>query len=334
MQRVAHRTHSSSFVARRSQHDTAAGESDIQGPMRWSFILALCIAGACSENSESSAAKDASAPKDASTSTDASTTDASGSEGSVEPDAISPVDAGSDASVGANCPPTGASDIGVKDPSLLKPSERIVVSQSGTVVENVDVDGDIEIVDGASNITIRNFRIHTTGYWGIFVRDGSNVVIEDGEIDGLDQIDDGIRGGSYTARRLYIHNMGGDSFKADGDNLIECNYVTAIGQAPGAHGDGIQMMGSGNIHIERNNFDLTTGELTACIFPFGTDPVTGPVYADGNRLNGGAYIVYCDPNLHMTDNVFGPDYAYGPVTGTCGTWTNNVWEATGETIPN
>lgn len=232
------------------------------------------------------------------------------------------------------CPPTGPEDVGVLDETLLVDSERIVVSESGTVVENVHVHGDIEIVEGATDVTIRNFRITTDGYWGIFVRDGSNIVIEDGEIDGLDGIDDAIRGGSYTARRLYIHDIGGDSFKADGDNTLECNYVTSIGQAPGAHGDGVQMMGGGEIYITDNNFDLTSGELTACIFPFGTDPVSGPVYADGNRLVGGAYIVYCHENLHMTNNVFGETYAYGPVTDTCGTWRNNIWESTGEPVPN
>ena len=112
------------------------------------------------------------------------------------------------------------------------------------------------------------------------------------------------------------------------------NYITAIGQAPGAHGDGIQMMGDGEITIAGNNFDLTSGELTACIFPFGQGPVSGPVWAEGNRLTGGAYIVYCHENLHMTDNVFGDDYAYGPVTDACGTWENNVWETTGEPIEN
>lgn len=239
------------------------------------------------------------------------------------------VDGGTD----PRCPPAGPDDVGVLDESLLVPSERIVVSESGTVIENVDVHGDIEIVDGATNVTIRNFRITTDGYWGIFIRDGSDVVIEDGEIDGMARIDDAIRGAHYTARRLYIHDIGGDSFKADGDNLIECNYVTAIGQADMAHGDGIQMMGDGDITIRRNNFDLTSGELTACIFPFGTDPVQGPVYATGNRLTGGAYIVYCHANLHMTDNVFGPDYAYGPVTEECGTWENNVWEADGTPVP-
>jgi len=268
----------------------------------------------------------------------ADTTSASSTSGTTAIDPAETSEGGSSSSTGGTeqptCPPTGPGDVGVLDEALLVDSDRIVVSESGTVIENVHVHGDIEIVEGATNVAIRNFRITTDGYWGIFVRDGSDIVIEDGEIDGMQSIDDAIRGGSYTARRLYIHDIGGDSFKADGDNVIECNYVTSIGQAPGAHGDGVQMMGDGEIYITANNFDLTSGELTACIFPFGTDPVSGPVYADGNRLTGGAYIVYCHENLHMTNNVFGEDYAYGPVTDTCGTWTDNTWESSGDPIPN
>lgn len=234
---------------------------------------------------------------------------------------------------GATCPPRGPSDVGVRDPSRLAPSGRIVVSTSGTVVENVDVAGDIEITGGATNVVIRNFRITTDAYWGVFVRDGSDVVIEDGEIDGLGLIDDAIRGAGYAARRLYIHDIEGDSFKADGHNTIECNYVTDIGRGAEAHGDGVQMMGDGDISIVRNNFDLTSGSLTACIFPFGTDPVQGRVDVVGNRFDGGGWVVYCHDTLYVRDNVWGPDYGYGAVTGACAEWLNNTWESDGAPVP-
>jgi hypothetical protein len=309
--------------------------------------LGLVIAIACGESAPDAADSSSSSSGAIDTSgAPSSSGDPADADSSGSPTSTTPLDTtgdpgessgGSSSTTGAQqptCPPTGPGEVGVLDESLLVDSERIVISESGTVVENVHVHGDIEIVEGATDVTIRNFRITTDGYWGIFVRDGSDIVIEDGEIDGMDAIDDAIRGGSYTARRLYIHDIGGDSFKADGDNVLECNYVTSIGQAPGAHGDGVQMMGGGEIYLTANNFDLTTGELTACIFPFGTDPVSGPVYADGNRLNGGAYIVYCHENLHMTNNVFGDLFAYGPVTEACGTWRNNTWESTGEPVPN
>src|SRR5688572_16851353 len=42
------------------------------------------------------------------------------------------------------CPPTGPDDVGVLDEALLVDSERIVISESDTVIENVHVHGDIE----------------------------------------------------------------------------------------------------------------------------------------------------------------------------------------------
>jgi hypothetical protein len=255
---------------------------------------------------------------------DAATADASGADAA----AVDETDAGA-----VSCPPRSGDVVGVRDPSLLVPSDRIVVSESDTVIENVDVAGDIEIVDGATNVTIRNFRITTDGYWGIYVREGSGIVIEDGEIDGLGQIDDAIRGADYTARRLYIHDIEGDSFKADGRNLIECNYVTDIGQGAEAHGDGVQMMGDGDIVIRENNFELTSGSLTACIFPFGSDPVQGRVDLVGNRFNGGGWVVYCHTTVYARDNVWGPEYGYGAVTNECAEWVNNTWEADGTDVP-
>ena len=299
-----------------------------------SLALLAPLAVGCSDGA--SRAPDGPAAPDAAGDGGGALDDAGAAEGGA-PVADGAAEGGSpeaDGAPAATCPPTSPGDVGPTDPSLLTWSDRVVVSASGAVIENVDVHGDIEIVDGATDVTIRNFRVTTDGWWGIFIRDGANVVIEDGEIDGMNLVDDGIRGGSYTARRLYVHNMEGDAFKADGDNVIECNYVTAIGQGDGAHGDGVQMMGDGDIWIRRNNFDLTSGSLTACIFPFGQDPVGGPVWVEENRLTGGAYIVYCHTNLHVTGNAFGPDYAYGPVTGECGTWADNVWETTGEAIPN
>ena len=46
-----------------------------------------------------------------------------------------------------------------------------------------------------------------------------------------------------------------------------------------------------------------------------------------------SYTVYCSDKVHVTDNVFGPAAIYGAKTGTCATWKNNVWEATGKPVP-
>jgi len=230
--------------------------------------------------------------------------------------------------------PTSSSEVGPSNPSLLKPSGSIEVTTNGTVIENVDITGYIHITNGASNITIRNFKISTETHWGIFIRDGSNVLIEDGEINGNNVAGDAISGSGYIARRIYIHNMGGDAFKAMGDATIEGCYVRDLGQAPGAHGDGVQgpwIEGSyPEVRIINNNIRMVTGGLTACVF---TGQYITNVQVEGNWLSGGSYTIYCHSNHQVINNVFGRDDRYGPRTGTCGRWENNVWFDTGQPVP-
>ena len=224
--------------------------------------------------------------------------------------------------------PATPSEIGPSTPALLAPSGDIEVGTDGVVIENVHVTGYIHIRDGASNVTVRNFKISGNTYWGIYIREGTstNILIENGEIDGQDQAEDGIVGSNYTARGVYIHNMAGDGFKAFSNCLIERCYVTAVGQGAGAHGDGVQgpwAAGSyQEIKILNNNFLLNSGSLTACIF---TCEYVSHVQVEGNRLSGGSYTVYCSPNHTLINNVFGRDGFYGHRTGDCGTWSGNIW---------
>lgn len=222
--------------------------------------------------------------------------------------------------------PRAASEVGPKTPGALAPSKSVRITQSGTVLENVDVEGEITIAKGVRDVTIRNFRVRCGGaYWGVALDgDNANVVVEDGEIDGGGACHDGMRGAGYVARRLHVHDMGGDAFKADGDNVIERCFVTTLGQAKDAHGDGVQMMGGGNVRIVRNNFLLTTGSLTACIFPGGGGFVPA-VHVEGNRLEGGGYVVYCNRDMTVVGNTFGRTFGYGIVTEKCKAWTGNVW---------
>jgi len=228
--------------------------------------------------------------------------------------------------------PTSPAEIGPTNAAVLRESGSIEVSSSNTLIENVHVNGYIHIRDGASNVTIRNFKITGDTYWGIYIREDSstNIVIEDGEIDGQNIADDGISGSNFVARRIYIHNMAGDGFKAFGNVLIERCYVTNVGQGEGAHGDGVQGPWSAGtyeeVRILNSNFLLNSGSLTACIF---TGEYLSHVLVQGNRLSGGSYTVYCSPNHTVVNNVFGRDDAYGIRTGTCGGWSGNVWADTG-----
>jgi hypothetical protein len=199
------------------------------------------------------------------------------------------------------------------------------ISTNGTILENVRINGTITI--RAHNVTVRNF-ICTTGDYFSFDASGTNILIEDGECNGGNTCDEAFRGQGYTAQRLYIHNYEGDAFKAGSNCVIEGCYITKIGQGSGAHGDGMQSMGGTGIDIIHNNFNLTDGSLTACIFPGGGTTVYD-ILLDRNRFNGGGWVVYSNEYTTAVNNVFGPLYGYGPRTGSYAVWTGNVWEATG-----
>jgi hypothetical protein len=219
--------------------------------------------------------------------------------------------------------PATPAEIGPSNPAALQPSGSITVTSGTRVIENVLItDGQITIY-GGTNITIRNFKIVNPGYWGILVDGGSNVVIEDGEIYG--GVSDGISGSNYTARRVYIHNMGADAFKAMGDCRIERCYAVDLGESVGAHSDGVQgpwAAGTyGPVQIVNNNFLLDNLD-NACDFACDYLPA---VLTEGNRFNGGSYSVYCSSNHTVINNVFGRGYSYNIRTDGCGTWSGNIW---------
>jgi hypothetical protein len=238
-----------------------------------------------------------------------------------------------------------AHNTGPKDANALVPSGALTLSSPG-VYENLDITGDIYIT--SSNVTVRNFRVNASGIQrGVWIEPGlSDIVLEDGEIFGMTSI--GIYGIGYTARRLHIHDSGGDALRPEGSpgagpTLVEYCFVERMGLSPSAHADALQVSnvseGSYNVTLQFNNFYMPapgtpghpgdTSKASAVIFL--EKPVTNYVIQN-NWLDGGGYTIYCGGNtggVLWRDNVFGHDYSFGAVTGTCQNWSGNVWEDTG-----
>ena len=208
------------------------------------------------------------------------------------------------------------------------------ISKSGTVLENFSMNGTLTI--SASNVTVRNFKIVATGNNGIKIQDGlSNVVIEDGEIEG--SAASAVSGDGFTARRLHIHDTGADAFSVNNRILIEASYITRIGSREGTHADGLQMTSGGNVVIRGNYFYMPASDSeheNSQIFMIKPDmgPIDG-VTIEGNWLNGGGYsvqVVGTPTNVAVKNNRFGTDHNFGALrvnenTVVCG----NVWDATG-----
>lgn len=150
----------------------------------------------------------------------------------------------------------------------------LVITKDGTVLENLDIYGDIKV--RARNVVIRNSRLHggknipsaNTGI--VDANSGScyNLLVEDCTIipDRPSYYRDGIVGHEFTARRNRIKrsNDGIGVFNRPGGPVeanvtIEGNYINELtywsydpAHSDGTHNDGIQVQGGENIRIVGN----------------------------------------------------------------------------------
>ena len=246
-----------------------------------------------------------------------------------------------------------ADNTGVYDAAALKRSEALLIENDGATYENIDVTGDI-VID-ADDVTLRNFRIDATGeFYGVQVLDGHRgILLEDGEIYGMSGA--GVLGLGYTARRLHIHDGGGDGMKAQGDaegpTLVESCFIEKLGTSEGAHADGNQTHGGSNITFRDNNIYVPSPETPSYPGPpyksnaaFMLSRKVSNFVIEGNWLNGGSYTIYCvtdEGGVTVRNNRFGRDndgLQYQKehlriVTGRCDRWSGNVWDDTGAPIP-
>lgn len=238
---------------------------------------------------------------------------------------------------------TGPNNIYVKNKASLQPSGWITVTEPGTVIENVDITGGVNVK--ADNVTIRNFKLKGTSYFGIRADFGAkNLVIEDGEI--TDAQSAGVYGSNFTARRLNIHNMGNDAYKPFRNVVIEAGYAHHLGYISDSHADGVQMVVGGKVVARGNNFDMNVytqpGFHNSQVFII--QPQNGPiddVLIEKNWINGGGTSIQLrdkgngpPTNVRILNNYFGRDYRFGPwiVQGSTNVRMCNVWEDTGELL--
>lgn len=212
------------------------------------------------------------------------------------------------------------------------------ITQDGTVLEGVYITGSVNVQ--ADNVVIRNFKIETSSSYGVQTTNGAtNLVLEDGEISGMSS--SGVYGSNFTARRLYVHDSGGDAFKPTTNVTIEDSFVERLGYLPEAHADGVQMVSGSNLTVRGNNFLMTDveGFRNSQVFMIQTNnSAIENVTIEGNWINGGGYSVqirdkgngYGAPaNVNIRNNRFGRGYSFGPwVVDGNPTICGNVWDDT------
>lgn len=215
-------------------------------------------------------------------------------------------------------PKPGPHNTGVPAGTTLTPSGPIRVEQDGAIVEDLDIDGEIQIL--ANDVTIRRVRIRSGDYYPIryFDENNTGLVIEDSEIEGTsDDVTASMSFASYTARRLNIHG-GADGFKADSEVLIEDSWIHDLRNGPDQHNDGVQSTGGANVTL-RNNW--ITGGSNAAVQTGDENAATENLTIECNWLGGGGYTLNIrgegatvPVNTKIINNVFSRDHGYGPWT--------------------
>jgi hypothetical protein len=226
------------------------------------------------------------------------------------------------------------------------------IKEHGAVFDGVEVTDSFDVY--ANNVTFRNCRIITKGYWAIKLRPGfSNLTVENCEIasNRKDKLDIGVwngGNGQMTVRRNDIHSTSNAAIMAT-SGLIEDNYIHDMWQAePGDHTDGIQTNGNSgpNKLVINHNTVLNPEQQTSAII---LSAVFGPIHdvtVTGNLLAGGGYCIYGGAkhnghpyspyNVVIKGNVFskrlyGKCGYYGPMayfdtTARGNVWSDNRWE--------
>ena len=229
-------------------------------------------------------------------------------------------------------------------------STGVFSAQEGQVYENQFISG--EIIINQPNVIVRNCYIDGRGstYAIRQLSGGTNLLIENCEIYNARSSVLFLRT-SATVRGCHLHSARGDTIKPAGDVLIEGNYIEKVGSAPGAHGDGIQWTSGSNCLIRWNNFDIPHPNFTSepdpnsrfansqCIIGGTQSGTLRDITVTQNWMNGGGFSLNiggtpdAGPNIVVTENLFGRELAFQPITGESSNWVAcNRWEDTLEFV--
>jgi hypothetical protein len=236
--------------------------------------------------------------------------------------------------------------------SLTTYTGPMTITTDGTVIDGKTLTGSLVI--NANNVTVKNSKIHATGYYGITTSDGhTNVSFINNEIYGTtgDQMYEGILGDNTFVCGNYIHGF--ENGLTISDNMtVQSNFIEKLNSpSSSAHYDGIEVYSGSNIKIWGNNI-LMTDASGAWLGETGAINIT-PTWANvnnielrGNWIGGGSFTLNLDEqggyhltNLTVTNNRWygsAPSgfAAYGPIRASTliTTFTGNVWDTSGAPV--
>ena len=226
----------------------------------------------------------------------------------------------------------GPSNTGPTNRSILTPLSNYNQNASNVVYSDFTWTGGQLTVKG-QNVTFRNCIVDG-GYrsgpragqtiYAVKINPGASATFEDCEILGAGSTLIYAADGTFTGRRLYLHDSGADLLKYNGGSntsfTLEDSWGRFAGFVPGAHADFLQVRRGDNVTLRGNNCDFPTPWINgisaasanfpsvfpgapisagtsairtnACAIIEAADGDINNVVIEDNWLNGGNFTIY------------------------------------------
>jgi hypothetical protein len=234
------------------------------------------------------------------------------------------------------------------------PGGWVEVTGNGAVLSGLYIPCNLDI--SASNVTIDDDEVVTSGDFGISLRHTAGVTIENSTVSGQNatsgRVDTAIKDIYGDSTGMVIEDNNVSQFRTAVEvstGLVAGNYIHSPGYIAGDHTNGIYDDGSdAPLTIEDNTVFISQGQTDAITLDAssGGQTVANKTVVD-NLLAGGGYAIYggasegnTTSNVVIVDNWFSQQYyplggLYGPAvyfdtSGTGDVWSDNVWS--GQTL--
>jgi hypothetical protein len=224
--------------------------------------------------------------------------------------------------------------------SLTVINGKLLVTKSGTVIDRKDIRGCVELGSSASKVIIRRSKITClTDPYAIrsFTTrpKGSELLVEDSEIDCGNRNAGGPSTESYILRRVEIRNC--ENGADVGSNVtVEESWIHHMYSGATGHADGLQFSGGSNIVVRHNT--IYPGAYTNAAIITHRDGNSNVLIESNLLAGGGSYTLYCpmysSNNLRVINNRFST--LFWPKGGQYGPWVycdgiaearGNVWDS-------
>lgn len=232
-------------------------------------------------------------------------------------------------------------------PALTLRTTDLRITTSNTIIQNLELRGQLTIADGVTNVTVRCVKVVKDHMFPVDTeRSGitgpGNVLFENVEVDCTNSAINhaGMLLFGTTVRKARVYGCM-DAYRWDSHVILEdslCHNLSSRHADP--HYDCAQTGGADNVVIRHNTF-IGRDTSDVAIWP-DLGPVNN-VLVENNRLLGNpGYLLYVgkndksDPvtNVTIRNNRFARTSGYGPcsIENANPTWTGNVWDDNGAAL--